>query len=81
MNEKISVNDTLSCLNSAITLLDYTIEQSNNKNFRDSIVNSRNKLEEIQWELYLIAKQKSYYIPAAPAGQADIDQVKQSISK
>lgn len=81
MNEKMSVNDTLSCLNSTITLLEYTIEQSNNKNFRDSIVDARNKLEDIQWELYLIAKQKGYYVPAAPAGQADIDQVKQSISK
>ena len=45
------------------------------------IVDARNKLEDIQWELYLIAKQKGYYVPAAPAGQADIDQVKQSISK
>ncbi len=81
MDEKMSVNDTLSCLNSTITLLEYTIEQSNNKNFRDSIVDARNKLEDIQWELYLIAKQKGYYVPAAPAGQADIDQVKQSISK
>ena len=81
MGEKMSVNDTLSCLNSTITLLEYTIEQSNNKNFRDSIVDARNKLEDIQWELYLIAKQKGYYVPAAPAGQADIDQVKQSISK
>ncbi len=81
MDEKMSVSDTLSCTNSIITLLEYTIEQSNNKNFRDTIVDSRNKLEDIQWELYLIAKQKGYYVPAAPAGQADIDQVKQSISK
>lgn len=81
MDEKISVNDTLSCTNSMITLLGYSIEQSNNKNFRDSLVQTRNKLEDIQWNLYLIAKQKSYYVPAAPAGQADIDAVKQAISK
>lgn len=81
MDEKMSVNDTLSCTNSIITLLEYTIEQCNNKNFRDTIVQTRNNLEDIQWELYLIAKQKGYYVPAAPAGQADIDQVKQSISK
>lgn len=81
MDEKMSVGDTLSCMNSMITLLEYTIEQSNNKNFRDTIVECRNKLEDIQWDLYLIAKQKGYYVPAAPAGQADIDQVKQAISK
>ena len=57
------------------------IEQSNNKNSRDSLIACRNNLEDIQWELYLIAKQKGYYVPAAPAGQADIDQVKQAVSK
>ena len=54
MDEKMSVNDTLSCLNSTITLLEYTIEQSNNKNFRDSIVDARNKLEDMFLLDYLI---------------------------
>lgn len=81
MDEKMSVSDTLSCTNTMITLLEYSIEQSNNKNFRDSLIACRNNLEDIQWELYLIAKQKGYYVPAAPAGQADIDQVKQAVSK
>lgn len=80
MNEKIAVNDTLACLNSIITMCEYTIEQSNNKNFRDTIVSSRNKFEDIQWELYLIAKEKGYYVPAAVAGEADLEQVKNAIS-
>lgn len=80
MNEKTAISDSLSSLNSIITLLNYSIEQSNNMNFRNTLIENRNKLEEFQWSIYQIAKQKGYYIPAAPAGQADIDEVKNSIS-
>ncbi len=81
MTEKVAINDVLSCTNSMITLLTYTIEQANNKNFRDEIVSARNKLENLQWQTYLLAKEKGYYVPAAPAGEADITQVKSAISK
>ena len=80
MNEKTAISDSLSSLNSIITLLNYSIEQSNNMNFRNTLIENRNKLEGLQWSIYQIAKQKGYYIPAAPAGQADIDEVKNSIS-
>ncbi len=79
MTEKIGVNDVLASLNSLITLINYSIEQSNDKNFRDTLITSRNSLENYQWQIYLIAKEKGYYIPAAPAGQADIEQVKSAI--
>ena len=81
MTEKIAISDVLACTNSLITMCEYSIEQANNKNFRDMIVNSRNKLENLQWEIYLIAKEKGYYVPAAPAGKADIEQVKNTICK
>lgn len=80
MNEKLAMDSTLSCTNSLITLLNYSIQQSNDKNFRDTLIEHRNKLENLQWQVYLIDKQKGYYIPAAPAGNADIAQVKQAIS-
>lgn len=81
MNEKIAINDVLACTNSLITMLEYTIEQANNKNFRDTVTQARNKLENLQWEIYLVAKEKGYYIPAAPAGEADVQQVKNSVCK
>ena len=50
--------------------------------FYDNItVSARNKLENLQWQTYLLAKEKGYYVPAAPAGEADITQVKNAISK
>ena len=79
MTEKIGVNDVLSTLNSTINMINYSIQQSNDKNFRDTLITSRNSLENYQWQIYLIAKENGYYVPAAPAGQADIEQVKNSI--
>lgn len=79
MNEKCSVNDTLSSVNSIINKLNYTIEQSNNKNLRDTCVQFRNVFENLQWNIYEFAKSKQYYVPAAPAGQADLEQVKQAV--
>lgn len=81
MSEKVSINDVLSCLNSMINMCTYSIQQANNKNFRDMIIQKRNKLENLQWEVYLIAKEKGYYVPAAPGGDADVEQVKNSISQ
>lgn len=80
MNEKNAINDSLSSLNSMITLINYSIQQSNDMNFRNTLISKRNTLEDLQWEIYLIAKQKGFYVPAAPAGQADIEEVKNSIS-
>ena len=80
MTEKICVNDVLSTLNSMINMLNYSIQQANNKTFRDELITSRNNLEDLQWQVYLIAKEKQYYVPAALAGAADIEQVKNSIN-
>lgn len=79
MTEKVALDDVLSCTNSMITMLCYTIQQANNKNFRDIVAAARNRLENLQWEIYLINKSKGYYVPAAPAGEADIEQVKNAI--
>lgn len=81
MNEKLAMDSVLSCTNTIITLINYSIQQSNNKNFRDTLIEERNKLENLQWQVYLINKEKGYYIPAAPAGEADVEQVKQAISQ
>jgi hypothetical protein len=81
MTEKIALSDVLSTTNSMITLLNYSIQQANNKKFRDSLCECRDNLEAVQWDLYLISKEKGYYVPAAPGGAADVEQVKNSISK
>ncbi|MBR5227824.1 MAG: spore coat protein [Clostridia bacterium] len=80
MNEKQAIADTLSSLNAFNNMLTYSVVQSNNKNLRDTFTTFRNQVEDLQWEIYLIAKENGYYVPAAPAGQADIDAVKQVVT-
>ena len=47
MNEKLAMDSVLSCTNSIITLLNYSIQQANNKNFRDTLIEQRNTLENL----------------------------------
>ena len=38
MTEKLGVNDVLSTLNSMINMINYSIQQCNNKNLRDTLI-------------------------------------------
>lgn len=79
MNEKQAIGDTLASCNALLNMLEYSVMQSNNKSLRDSFVNYRNQFEDLQWQIYVVARDNGYYVPAAPAGQADIDAVKTAI--
>ena len=79
MNEKIAMSDSLSTTNALINMLNYSILQANNKALRDTCVAYRNELEDLQYQLYVASRDKGYYVPAAPAGQADIDAVKTAV--
>lgn len=81
MNEKLAVSDILSCLNTAITMINHSIEHTDNEQFRDTQIDFRKSLDNLKWDTYLVAKEKGYYIPAAPAGEADVEQVKNAISQ
>ena len=80
MNEKEAVADTLSGVNALLNMLAYDVMQSNNKALRDIFVNFRNQFEDLQWQIYVVARDKGYYVPAAPAGKADIEAVKNAVS-
>jgi len=80
MNEKEAVADTLAGVNALINMLTYSVMQSNNKSLRDTFVTYRNQFEDLQWQIYVVARDKGYYVPAAPAGQADVDAVKTAVS-
>ncbi len=80
MQEKDMVNDVISTLNSSITGYANVISQAGNQQFRQTIQQIRNSCETFQYDLYQVAEQKGYYKPAAPAGQADIQQIKNLFS-
>ena len=80
MEDKVMIGDTLTSCNTYINMLNYAILQSDDKDLRDYFIGVRNQMETLQWQIYEYAKEKSYYMPAAPAGKADIDAVKQEVS-
>ncbi len=76
MQEKTMVADTLAGINGELTRYAGMIAQSENKELKQTLKQIRNACEQSQEELYQIAREKSYYVPAAKATQAEIDHVK-----
>ena len=76
MEEKTMVADTLTGINGELVRFGEMIAQTENKELKQTLKQFRNACEQSQEELYQIAREKSYYVPAAKATQAEIDHVK-----
>ena len=76
LEEKTMVADTLTCINGELVRFGEMIAQTENKELKQTLKQFRNACEQSQEELYQIAREKSYYVPAAKATQAEIDHVK-----
>ena len=76
MQEKTMVADTLAGINGELTRYAGMIAQSENKELKQTLKQIRNACEQSQEELYQLAREKSYYVPAAKATQQEIDHVK-----
>ena len=66
MQEKTMVADTLAGINGELTRYAGMIAQSENKELKQTLKQIRNACEQSQEELYQIAREKSYYVPACP---------------
>lgn len=76
MQEKTMVADALTGINGELVRFGEMIPQTENKELKMTLKQFRNACEQSQEELYQIAREKSYYVPAAKATQAEIDHVK-----
>ena len=76
MNEKTMVADTLSGINGELVRFGEMIAQTENAELKQTLKQFRNACEQSQEELYKLAREKSYYVPAAKATQQEIDHVK-----
>lgn len=74
--EKTMVNDALASMNGELVRYGEMIPQTENKELKQTLKQFRNACELSQEELYQIAREKSYYVPANHAGQEDIQHVK-----
>lgn len=76
MDEKIMVNDILAGVKSDLTAYQTAITEAENMNLRQTLQQIRNNDESFQYELFKIAQNKGYYIPAQKATVTEINTVK-----
>ena len=75
MQEKTMVADTLAGINGELVRYGGMIAQTENKELKQTLKQFRNACEQSQEELYQIAREKSYYVPAAKATQEGIPHI------
>lgn len=76
MKEKTMVADTLTGINGELVRYGEMISQTENKELKQTLKQLRNACETSQEELFTLAREKSYYVPAAKATQEEISHVK-----
>ena len=76
LDDKTMVSDALAGVNGELVRYDEMISQTENKELKQCLKQIRNQCEMSQEKLYQVAREKSYYVPAAKASQQEIDHVK-----
>ena len=81
LDEKTMVSDTLASVNGELVRFGEMIPQTENKELKQCLKQLRNECEMSQEKLYQIAREKQYYVPAAPATQEEIAHVRSIVSQ
>lgn len=76
MQEKTMVADTLTGINGELVRYAEMISQTENTELKQCLKQMRTACEQSQEELYKIAREKSYYVPAQKATAEEVDHVK-----
>lgn len=79
MQAKDMVNDVLAMTNCSLGGYAKIISETDHQDLRNTLVQIRNADEKFQYDLYMMAKEKGFYIPADDAEQEEIDSVKNSL--
>ena len=76
LDEKTMVSDALAGVNGELVRYGEMISQTENKELKQCLKQIRNQCEMSQEKLYQVAREQSYYVPAAKASQQEINHVK-----
>lgn len=76
MDTRVMVLDILAGMEASQGSLAIIISESENSELRSTLKQIRNKSEMSQEELYRIAKNKNYYVPASQATKEEISHVR-----
>ena len=77
MNEKTMVADTLVGINGELKMFGEMIPQTEEPRLKQTLKDLRNKCEMSQEELYQLARERSYYVPASKATAEEVAHVKE----
>lgn len=80
LDDKTMVSDALAGVNGELVRYGEMIPQTENKELKQCLRQIRSECEMSQEKLYQVAREKSYYVPAAKATQQEIDHVKSVLS-
>ena len=81
MDEKTMVNDILENVKASLTSYQTAISEAENTTLRQTFQQIRNGDESFQYELFKIAQNKGYYIPAQKATVTEIGTVKSQLQQ
>ena len=76
LQEKTMVADTLAGINGELVRYAEMIAQSENKELKQTLKQLRNACEQSKEELYNMAREKSYYVPASKATEEEVSHVR-----
>lgn len=76
MEEKTMVADTLEGINSELKKYADMIPQTENQELKQTLKQFRNAAEMSQEEIYKLAREKQYYVPAAKATDEEVTHVR-----
>lgn len=76
MTEKTMVTDTLVGINGELKTYADMISQTEDPQLKQTLKTMRGQCETCQEEIYQLAREHSYYVPAEAATQDEIDRVK-----
>ena len=76
LQEKTMVADALAGINGELTRYGEMIAQTENKELKTTLKQMRNAAEQCQEQLYQLAREKSYYVPAQQATPEEISHVR-----
>lgn len=81
MDEKTMVSDALVGVNGELKMFGDMIPQTENKELKQCLKQIRNQCEMSQEKLFHVAREKSYYVPAAKATREEVEHVKSILNQ
>lgn len=76
MDEKTMVTDTLVGINGELVGYAGMIPQTENKELKQTLIQFRDAAEKSQEEIFQIARERSYHIPAPQATKKDVEHLR-----